>query len=565
MPFLGAQLVYYVTNARHPLKWSIITFIALIAWVFCFKDTPLLSNESNSPYFYFFLHLIICLLGTSAAFLIKAPLMRIIAIRYHRRAYYNRVKKTLFHEYILGLITEEILGREQKWNVTDIFSKLQEFSVKGISRKELKQMIKKKEPVHTKANINRKNHAANQKIPFWKKFFKKDDEPYIFRSLRITEPEILGEIKISNGKLSGFIEFLKNNNLCFNRGIFMELIKKHGLKNNIELSDKMNNVQAIRALSRILFVGIKNDNFDVILKTDFYKFFKPHLAEYAFSSFEGSWDEFIDETQIFNTVIDIFKERNALKLALNDAEKAIDKLDGVITLFLMFILVPVYFIIYNVDPSKVLVSLSSTVVALGFAVGSSVQTVLQCIVFLFVTHPFDIGDKVAILDASEETPSIYTVTKLQILNTELKKHDNSINYFDNIQLMKLPIINLRRSPDQIDLVELHIKFDTSQKKLKEFEQHLGSYLNSHSRDFYTKFEVEYKKVEECNRMTVRLWIQHRSNFSNRKKFRERRSRILLRVKKILEKLEISYETLPQNVYVYSENEPGLTRIFLPRD
>jgi small-conductance mechanosensitive channel len=58
--------------------------------------------------------------------------------------------------------------------------------------------------------------------------------------------------------------------------------------------------------------------------------------------------------------------------------------------------------------------LAQRLVGLSWLIGSSLSDVLTCIIFLFVLHPFDVGDR---LDVGKETT--YTVKEIRLLSTIL--------------------------------------------------------------------------------------------------------------------------------------------------
>lgn len=92
----------------------------------------------------------------------------------------------------------------------------------------------------------------------------------------------------------------------------------------------------------------------------------------------------------------ILLERRALRTALNDAESAINRLGHAATGVLYFVLFIAGFLIFNVDPGQVLLTTSSFLLASAFAIGDTAKSLLQSILFIFSTHPFDIGDRVMI-------------------------------------------------------------------------------------------------------------------------------------------------------------------------
>ena len=47
---------------------------------------------------------------------------------------------------------------------------------------------------------------------------------------------------------------------------------------------------------------------------------------------------------------------------------------------------------------KVWLSVSSTLLAFAFVFGNSIRTIYESIIFLFVIHPFDVGDAIVVHD-----------------------------------------------------------------------------------------------------------------------------------------------------------------------
>lgn len=56
----------------------------------------------------------------------------------------------------------------------------------------------------------------------------------------------------------------------------------------------------------------------------------------------------------------------------------------------------------QVDLAKVWVMFSSIVLAFAFMFGNSVKTVYESIIYLFVVHPFDVGDKIIVDSVSSK-------------------------------------------------------------------------------------------------------------------------------------------------------------------
>jgi small-conductance mechanosensitive channel len=167
---------------------------------------------------------------------------------------------------------------------------------------------------------------------------------------------------------------------------------------------------------------VKRKSVEGVELEDFCRFMDMTVAKPGFSLFDGNWDESLSESEFWTTLLSIARERKALRTALNDAEGAIDKLDTAVS-GLLFLILPIsYMTIFGVDPNKVIVTLSSFLLAIAFAIGNTAKTLLESVIFLFVSHPFDIGDRI-VFDGT-----FYTVSQMNLLTTRLKRYDNTVVY-----------------------------------------------------------------------------------------------------------------------------------------
>lgn len=57
------------------------------------------------------------------------------------------------------------------------------------------------------------------------------------------------------------------------------------------------------------------------------------------------------------------------------------------------VIVVIWLVLLEIASSKVLLFVSSQVVLLAFIFGNTVKTVFESIIFLFIVHPYDVGDR----------------------------------------------------------------------------------------------------------------------------------------------------------------------------
>lgn len=94
--------------------------------------------------------------------------------------------------------------------------------------------------------------------------------------------------------------------------------------------------------------------------------------------------------------LQVYQSRKALAHALNDTKTAVKQLNKLVTVVLIVIMIVVWLLLTGVANTKVLVFLSSQLVLAAFVFGNTCKTIFEAIIFVFVMHPFDVGDRCVI-------------------------------------------------------------------------------------------------------------------------------------------------------------------------
>ncbi|XP_027769192.1 mechanosensitive ion channel protein Msy2-like isoform X1 [Solanum pennellii] len=95
-------------------------------------------------------------------------------------------------------------------------------------------------------------------------------------------------------------------------------------------------------------------------------------------------------------LVNAFRERRALALSLNDTKTAVNKLHQMLNVLVAIIILVIWLLILIVATMHFLVFLSSQILLVVFVFGNSAKTTYEAIIFLFVMHPFDVGDRVEV-------------------------------------------------------------------------------------------------------------------------------------------------------------------------
>jgi small-conductance mechanosensitive channel len=94
--------------------------------------------------------------------------------------------------------------------------------------------------------------------------------------------------------------------------------------------------------------------------------------------------------------VKIYKGRKALAHALNDTKTAVKQLNKLVTVILIVVTIILWLLLMEIATTKVLLFLSSQLVVAAFMFGNTCKTIFEAIIFVFVMHPFDVGDRCVI-------------------------------------------------------------------------------------------------------------------------------------------------------------------------
>ncbi|PKI59833.1 hypothetical protein CRG98_019781 [Punica granatum] len=165
-----------------------------------------------------------------------------------------------------------------------------------------------------------------------------------------------------------------------------------------------------------------------------------------------------------NWLVGAFRDRKALALTLNDTKTAVDKLHRVANVIAGIIILVIWLLILGIATSKSLVYLTSELLLVAFIFGNTCKTIFESIIFLFVMHPFDVGDRCEV-DGVQ-----MIVEEMDIMTTIFLRYDNQKIMYPNSVLSQKAIGNYYRSPDMGDAVEFYVHLSTPAEKIALMKQ-----------------------------------------------------------------------------------------------
>jgi hypothetical protein len=161
--------------------------------------------------------------------------------------------------------------------------------------------------------------------------------------------------------------------------------------------------------------------------------------------------------------------------------------------------------------------------------------VLGSCIFIFVKHPYDIGDRV---DLNNDQ---LTVEHISLLFTVFKRVQNGkVVQIPNIVLNNLWVENVSRSKAMREQISIFCNFETSITDIEALKDEMTAFVvdSKNSRDFQPDIDIEVLGIAEMNKMELRIECKHKSNWANESIRAARRSKFMCALVLALRKVPI---------------------------
>jgi hypothetical protein len=293
------------------------------------------------------------------------------------------------------------------------------------------------------------------------------------------------------------------------------------------------------ALARRIWMSFVVEGRNELTIEDFVEVMGPARQEEAEECFmsldrDGNGDISLDEMIL--TVTDYSRQRKSLNSSMHDVDQAINALDGLLITIALIICVFVIIAFLAPEFRATLATSATALLSLSFVFATTAQEILGSCIFLFVKHPYDIGDRVDI------TSEQLIVEHIALLYTVFKRVSNGKTVqIPNIGLNSLWVENITRSKAMREQVSVFCAFDTSFDDINCLKQEMISFVRdpANSRDFYPDIEIEVVSIAEMNKLELRVEILHKSNWSNETLRTARRSKFMCALVLALRKVPIA--------------------------
>ncbi|KAH0191256.1 hypothetical protein KCU99_g6844, partial [Aureobasidium melanogenum] len=285
--------------------------------------------------------------------------------------------------------------------------------------------------------------------------------------------------------------------------------------------------RASKALARRLWLSFVPEGKDVLLVEDIREVLGPNQAEEAdeiFNALDKDCNGDVSLDEMIMLVMEVGQERKNRASSMHDISQAIQVLDQMLVFAVFVAIAFIYAAFFSKTLASKTAQLWSVLTGLAFAIGGTVTEFLGCCIFLFVKHPYDVGDRVDI-DKTE-----LVVERISLMYSVFRRVDNDKTVqVSHAVANTLWIENVSRSKAMKERINLSVSAATTSADINALRVHLEEFVRAaeNARDYQSDIEVEVVGVGNLDHLDLMIEIKHKSNFSNEALRASRRNKFMI--------------------------------------
>ncbi|KAK8597674.1 hypothetical protein V6N13_095074 [Hibiscus sabdariffa] len=497
---LKKKVLYFVFGLKASVRLFVWLGLVLLAWGLLFNRGVKRSEEANRVLNYITRALASCLIG-SAIWLAKTLFVKLLASSFQCTRFFDRIQESIFHQYILQALSGP--------PVMDMAENVRRCT--SIGQLSFKNLMKDKGGEKQEViDVDRLKRMKQEKVSAW---------------------TMKGLINVISGSgLSTIANYIEDADDDENQ--------------NEHMDKEITSEWEAKAAAYRIFKNVSKPGNNYIEEDDLLRFMKREEVDNVLPLFEGAVGTGKIKRSTFEKwLVNVYLERKSLAHSLNDTKTAIEELNKLISVVVLVVTIIVWLLMMGFLSTQILIFITSQLLLVAFMFGNTVKTVFEAIIFVFVMHPFDVGDR-CVIDGIQ-----MVVEEMNILTTVFLRYDNEKIFYPNSVLATKPISNFYRSPEMSDSVEFTVDVSTSIEQIGELKAKIKEYLESRPQHWRPGHSVQVKDIENVNKMKMALYMTHTINFQNYGDKSSRRSELVLELKRIFEDSNIKYHLLPQEIQV----------------
>ncbi|KAG4907395.1 hypothetical protein JHK86_055879 [Glycine max] len=498
---LRKRVLYFVYGVKKAVQNCVWLGLVLIAWHLLFDKR--VQRETRSNFLEYVTKVLVCFLVGTLVWLLKTLMVKVLASSFHVSTYFDRIQESLFNQFVIETLSGPPLveirkAEEEEERLADEVQKLQNAGVTIPPDLRASAFSNIKSGRLRSGMLPKSPRFKSDK--FSRPLSKKSDEPNMITMDNLHK---LNPNNISAWNMKRLMNMVRNGALS--------TLDEQILDNSMddENATQIRSENEAKAAAKKIFQNVARRGCRYIYPDDLMRFMREDEAAKTMNLFEGASEaERISKSALKNWVVNAFRERRALALTLNDTKTAVNKLHRMLNFIVAIVILVIWLLILELATTKFLLFVSSQVVVVAFVFGNTCKTIFEAIIFLFVMHPFDVGDRCEI-DGVQ-----MVVEEMNILTTIFLRYDNQKVIIPNNVLATKAIYNYYRSPDMGDAIEFCLHISTPVEKISLIKHRIQSYIDNKKEHWYPSPLIVYRDYDQLNMVRMAIWPTHRMNFQD---------------------------------------------------
>ncbi|KAE8212062.1 hypothetical protein CF327_g4258 [Tilletia walkeri] len=286
----------------------------------------------------------------------------------------------------------------------------------------------------------------------------------------------------------------------------------------------------------------------VIMYPDVSRFFPTAgSAKVAWEMLDKDFNGSVTEDEMMAAGQEVFRERDALMSSMRDIDSAVGRLDQVFMSFFSIISVVIVAGLISIKFSSLVTSFGTVLLGLSWLLSATAQEALSAIMFLFVKHPYDVGDRVEV-DGGGGLAT-YVVAEIQLLSTIFKTTTGKYVQISHSVLTTKSITNLRRSGPIEESIIFEVPYSTTFEQIEQLRERMMEWIAMQPRDFFPGLNIAIVDLPEFKSMKLQTGIRYKSNWQAGAIKTQRKNRWMCRFKEILSETAIALPDPPSTARI----------------
>ncbi|CAN6722439.1 unnamed protein product [Malus baccata var. baccata] len=553
---LRKRVLYFVYGIRRSVQNCLWLGLVLLVWSLIFDNK--MEEKTKHRILPYVTKILVCFLVGTLIWLLKTILVKVLALYFHVNAFFDRIQEALFNQYVFETLSGPPMFERQHTREEEkaASSRIREFQKAGAAMPrgpplferqlsleeekaaaaEIQEFQKVRAAVPRELRATHLRRARSERVVG----SGHQNSPRVGKSPAVSRP---ASGKQDEGIPVDHLHKLNQKNVSAWNMRKMVNIIRHGALTTLDEQILNSESQAKDAARKIFFRVAKLGSLYIDLE-DLMQFMDKDEALKTFRLFgAASEGDKISKTALKNWVVNAFKDRRGLAFSLNDAKTAVDELHNILNVLVAIVILIIWLIILEVHVTHFLLLMGSQLLLVAFIFGDTCKTIFEAIIFVFVMHPFDVGDRCEV-DGVQ-----MVVEEMNILTTVFLKFDNQKIIYPNSVLATKAIANYRRSPDMGDAIDFCVHISTPLERVATMKGRIQRYIEDKKDHWYDTPMLIIRDVEDLNKLKISVWLTHKMNHQDMLERWHRRSLLIEEMIKVFRELDIEYRLLPLDVNI----------------